>query len=141
MKVLFLTTLTNGTRVSMMAALSTTTIITGPRGIRHPAMQGGQESLYPNQSISCFLRNISVKALRDRASPNRLCAVVALLCWLSLTKDRDSYSVFPRPISWKPMSRESISPLVAWIINLACPGHFCYRPRCPAVQCLPLLDS
>ena len=123
MKVLFLTTLANGTRVSMMAALSRATIITDPR-CHTSSCQGGLESLYPNQSISCSLPNISVKVLSNRASPYRLCPVVALLRYLSLTKDGDSFSVFPRPISRKPMKRESIRPLVVWTINLASPGIF-----------------
>ena len=100
-------------------------------------------SHYTNQSILCFPPNISVKALRDRSSLHRPCPTVPLLRWLSLTEAWDSYSIFPRPISWKPMNLSFISNLVVCsLYNQSClSGHFCYRPGCLTGQCLSLLDS
>ena len=98
---LFPMTLANGTCSSVRAGGSSQSLaLLAPEVTRHHASPHGislYKSIYP-----FYPPAISAKALRDRTLPHCLCPVVALLRWLSLTKDnsvRVPTPFFPAPYS------------------------------------------
>ena len=104
---LFLKTLANGTWVSVLAAPSRASILTGPSGHMSLCQSTPDPSLPRTSEIEPLPIAIDLYSLTQ-------------LRWLSITKDCDSYFVFSHPIFRKPMNRVSISHLVFWTINLAC---------------------
>ena len=67
--------------------------------------------------------NIIIKALLDQDStPNRLCPVDSLHCWLALSDPWGIDAIFANPKSHKKMNRGAVSQLLVTTINRSQPG-------------------
>ena len=102
--------LANGTWVSVLVDLSRASPYWSLRS--HVTMPVCLESLNTNPAISA-------KAHRDRALPHCLCPVVALLRWLSLTKDNWVPTLFSPPHIPENNEPKIYEYLEVWTINMA----------------------
>ena len=67
--------------------------------------------------------NIVIKALLDQdLTPNRLCPVDSLCCWLALSDPWGIDAIFANPKSHKKMNRGAVSQLLVTTINRSHPG-------------------
>ena len=122
MKTLFLVALATGNRVSEIAAFTRvgSKILPGSKKAIIAVRPG---FLYKNQTMDRSPPNIVIKALLDQnLSPNRLCPVDSLRCWLALSDTWGVDAIFANPKSHKKMNRGAVSQLLVTTINRSQPG-------------------
>ena len=122
MKTLFLVALATGNRVSEIAAFTRvgSKILPGSKKAIIAVRPG---FLYKNQTLDRSPPNIVIKALLDQnLSPNRLCPVDSLRCWLALSDTWGVDAIFANPKSHKKMNRGAVSQLLVTTINRSQPG-------------------
>ena len=122
MKTLFLVALATGNRVSEIAAFTRvgSKILPGSKKAIIAVRPG---FLYKNQTLDRSPPNIVIKALLDQnLSPNRLCPVDSLRCWLALSDTWGVDAIFVNPKSHKKMNRGAVSQLLVTTINRSQPG-------------------
>ena len=112
MKTLFLVALATGNRVSEIAAFTRvgSKILPGSKKAIIAVRPG---FLYKNQTMDRSPPNIVIKALLDQnLSPNRLCPVDSLRCWLALSDTWGVDAIFANPKSHKKLNRGAVSQLL-----------------------------
>ena len=122
MKTLFLVALATGNRVSEIAAFTrvSSKILPGSKKAIIAVRPG---FLYKNQTMDRSPPNIVIKALLDQnLTPNRLCPVDSLRCWLALSDPWGIDAIFANPKSHKKMNRGAVSQLLVTTINRSQPG-------------------
>ena len=122
MKTLFLVALATGNRVSEITAFTRvgSKILPGSKKAIIAVRPG---FLYKNQTLDRSPPNIVIKALLDQnLSPNRLCPVDSLRCWLALSDTWGVDAIFVNPKSHKKMNRGAVSQLLVTTINRSQPG-------------------
>ena len=122
MKTLFRVALATGNRVSEIAAFTRvgSKILPGSKKAIIAVRPG---FLYKNQTMDRSPPNIVIKALLDQdLTPNRLCPVVSLRCWLALSDPWGINAIFANPKSHKKMNRDAVSQLLVTTINRSQPG-------------------
>ena len=122
MKTLFLIALATGNRVSEIASFTRvgSKILPGSKKAIIAVRPG---FLHKNQTMDRSPPNIVIKALLNQdLTPNRLCPVDSLRCWLALSDPWGIDAIFANPKSYKKMNRDAVSQLLVTTINQSQPG-------------------